>query len=646
MLKIKILAFFALIIAGAAGTAILFSTDRANSSRGPVNDPPEVWTAFFGNPQAQHYSTATQITPDNVKNLKPAWSVHTGDMSKSGIESEWEATPVFVNDTLYVGTPHYRIFAFAPDTGKIKWVFAAGGAAGKPESQGLHTRGTAYWAAATPQPGQPCQKMLYIGTMGGELFGVDADTGKPCKDFGNNGVVNVDAWNTINHKWPIGLVQPPAVYKDTLIIGWTGYDWFYKAENPGTVYGIDARTGKMKWMFSPIPQDMMNRTGTANVWGGISVDPETGLAFLPVASPSPNHYGGDRLKEMPMVDATVALDAETGAVKWSRQLVHHDLWDMDINSAPTLVDLHRNGQTIPALVQANKMGLMFVLNRNTGEPIYPIEERPYPASDAKGEKASPTQPFVPYPEPLTKSEPPISLLADLISFGQCSRWKARLRDDGRYTPPSVRGSVIWPASLGGVEWGGGAVDPTTGTYIVNSNQAIQVDTLIPRSDADRMLQGKLVAPDGPDVLVASKGSPYAFKRTNFTNMWGMPCWAFPYGTMSSYDLNTGKLNWKKPFGQIQKKGVYMPESWGSLTIGPPLITRSGLVFIGASMDARVRAIDVKTGDVLWKYPMDVPVIAQPTAYTYKGKEYVVFAAGGGLFTSRFSDQLTAFALPN
>jgi quinoprotein glucose dehydrogenase len=146
--------------------------------------------------------------------------------------------------------------------------------------------------------------------------------------------------------------------------------------------------------------------------------------------------------------------------------------------------------------------------------------------------------------------------------------------------------------------------------------------------------------------VASKGSPYAFKRTNFTNMWGMPCWAFPYGTMSSYDLNTGKLNWKKPFGQIQKHGVYMPESWGSLTIGPPLMTKSGLIFIGASMDARVRAIDVKTGDVLWKYPLDVPVIAQPTAYTYKGKEYVVFAAGGGLFTSRFSDQLIAFALPN
>ena len=205
---------------------------------------------------------------------------------------------------------------------------------------------------------------------------------------------------------------------------------------------------------------MLNRTGTANVWGGISVDLETGLAFLPVASPNPNHYGGDRLTEMPLVDATVAADAETGVVRWSRQLVHHDLWDLDVNSAPTLVDIRKDGRTIPALVQANKMGLMVVLNRSTGEPIYPIVERPVPNSDVKGEVAAKTQPFVPYPEPLTAEHmPPVSRLADLVSFGQCSRWKARLRDEGRYTPPSVRGSLSWPGLVGGRgmgRWRGGS----------------------------------------------------------------------------------------------------------------------------------------------------------------------------------------------
>lgn len=644
MSKIKNLTLLTLGFGALAGAAML-STSHPATAQGSSTDAPQVWDAFGGNQQAQKYSTATQITPDNVKNLKKAWELHTGDVSSGAQETTWGATPLFVNNTVYVGTPKYHIFAVEPDTGKVKWVYAAGSSQGSPANQGFKGRGVAYWAAANPMPGQPCQKMVYIGTMNGELHGVDADTGKACAGFGNHGVVNVDAWNTINHKWKVGLIQPPAVYKDTLILGWAGLDWVYKVENPGTVYGIDARTGKLKWTFDPIPADMQNQTGTANVWAGISVDPQTGLAFLPVSSPSPNYYGGDRLKEMPLVTATVAVDAETGEVKWSRQLIHHDIWDLDINSAPTLVDIHKNGQTIPALVQANKMGLMVVLNRNTGEPIYPIVEKAYPASDVPGEVASKTQPFVPYPEPLVAEQsPPVSTLADLASFGQCSRWKARIRDEGRYTPPSLRGSISWPATVGGVEWGGGAVDPTTGTYVVNADQVPQVYTLIPRAQANKIYGDKLRDEDG---YAAQQGSAYGFKLENFLNVWGMPCWAPPYGTLSSYDLNTGKLLWRKPFGQVQKWGFYMPESWGSVTIGAPVITKSGLIFIGASMDSRVRAIDLKTGNVLWKQIVDAPAVAQPAVYTYKGKEYVVFAAGGnGILTPRLSDQLVAFALPN
>jgi quinoprotein glucose dehydrogenase len=648
-----------LVLAGlglaAAAALALFLPMGATAQNGMTNGiagtmapaaagPDDLTSAFGGNQQAQKYSTATQITPGNVKNLKQAWELHTGDVGSGEHETTWGATPLFVNNTVYVGTPMYRIFAVEPDTGKVKWTYAAGTARpGRPANQGFKGRGVAYWQAANPVAGQPCQKRIYIGTMDGELHAVDADTGKPCADFGTNGIVNVDAWNTINHKWKVGLIQPPAVYKDTLILGWAGLDWIYKTENPGTVFGIDARTGQLKWTFNPIPPDEQNQTGTANVWAGISVDPETGLAFLPVSSPSPNYYGGDRKKEMPMVTATVALDAETGAVKWSRQLIHHDIWDLDINSAPTLVDLHRNGQTIPALVQANKMGLMVVLNRNTGEPIYPIVEKVYPASDVPGEEASKTQPFVPYPEPLTAEKtPPVSLLADIVSFGQCSRWKARIRDEGRYTPPALRGAISWPATVGGVEWGGGAVDPTTATYVVNSDLVPQVYTLIPRDQATKMYGKELRGPNG---YSAQAGSPYAFRLENFLNMWGMPCWAPPYGILSSYDLNTGKLNWRKPFGQVQKWGFYMPESWGSVTIGGPVITKSGLVFIGASMDSRVRAIDLKTGNVLWKHIVDAPAVAQPLVYTYKGKEYVVFVAGGnGILTPRLSDQLVAFAL--
>jgi quinoprotein glucose dehydrogenase len=642
-MKIRNFVLGAVSLAAAAAAVTLLPMQRA-TAQGPNNDAAQTWDAFGGNQQAQKYSTATQITPDNVKGLKKAWDMHTGDVSSGSHSTTWGATPLFVNGTVYIGTPKYNIFAVEPDTGKVKWKYAASGANGPEENQGLKNRGVAYWAASAPTAGA-CQKMVYIGTMTGELHGVDADSGKPCAGFGKNGVLDVNAWATKNSKWKIGLIQPPAVYKDTLILGWAGNDWVYKTENPGTVYGIDARTGALKWTFNIIPEDMLDQTGTANVWAGISVDPETGLAFLPTSSPSPNYYGGDRLKEMPYATATVAVNAETGEVKWARQLVHHDIWDVDINSAPTLVDLNKNGQKIPALVQANKMGLMVVLNRNTGEPIYPIVEKAYPASDVAGEVAAKTQPFVPYPEPLVGEHmPPVSMLADLVSFGECSRWKARIRDEGRYTPPSVRGSISWPATVGGVEWGGGAVDPTTGTYVVNSDMVPQVYTLVPRADADKKYGTALRGRDG---YAAQQGSAYGFKLENFLNMWGMPCWAPPYGLLSSYDLNSGKLNWRKPFGQVQKWGFYMPESWGSVTIGAPVITKSGLVFIGASMDSRVRAIDLKTGNVLWKHLVDAPAVAQPAVYTYKGKQYVVFAAGGnGILTPRLSDQLVAFALPN
>jgi quinoprotein glucose dehydrogenase len=603
-----------------------------------------VWDAFGGNQQAQKYSPATQITPDNVRNLKQAWEFHTGDIGSGAHETTWGATPLFVNGTVYTGTPKYHIFAVEPDTGHVKWTYDAGGA-NRLENQGLKNRGVAYWAAAQPTAGQPCQKMVYIGNMQGELHGVDADTGKACAGFGKNGVVNVDGFDQTNHKWKVGLIQPPAVYKDTLILGWAGDDWTRKVENPGTVYGIDARTGALKWTFHIIPKDQENNTGTANVWAGISVDPETGLAFLPTSSPSPNYYGGDRKTEMPYVTATVAVKAETGEVVWSRQLVHHDIWDVDINSAPTLVDLHKDGKTIPALIQATKMGYLFVLNRNTGEPVYPIVEKPFPASDVPGEVAAKTQPTVPVPRPtIPDTTPPVSLLADITSFGQCSRWKARIRDEGRYTPPSIRGSISWPATVGGVEWGGGAVDPTSGTYVVNSDHVPQVYTLVPRSEADKKYGSNLRGKDG---YAAQAGSAYGFKLENFLNVWGMPCWQPPYGTLLSYDMNTGKLNWEKPFGQVQKWGFYMPESWGSITIGAPVITKGGLVFIGASMDSRVRAVDLKTGNVLWKALVDAPAVAQPAVYTFKGKQYVVFAAGGnGILTPRLSDQVVAFALPN
>ena len=287
------------------------------------------------------------------------------------------------------------------------------------------------------------------------------------------------------------------------------------------------------------------------------------------------------------------------------------------------------------------MGFFFVLNRLTGEPVYPIVEHPVPASDVPGEKASATQPYPQALEPTVPDQfPGIFKLADWASFGECSDKLAGMRHEGRYTPPSVKGTLAYPSTAGGVEWGGGAVDPRTDVYVVNSSAVAQIYRLVPRDRFDAESK------QDPDKYYPQEGAPYGFYLDNFVNRWGMPCWKPPYGTMSAYDLDTGKLLWRKPFGEVQKWGFYMPESWGSVTIGGPLITKSGLIFVGGSMDARVRAIDLKSGDVLWKAQVDAPAVANPATYVYKGRQYVVFVAGGNaILKPQVSDQVVAYALP-
>jgi quinoprotein glucose dehydrogenase len=603
------------------------------------------WYTFNGDLMDQKYAEADQITPQNVGKLQKVWEVHTGDVSDGSGNvpvSDWSATPLFVNDTVYVGTPFYRIFAIAPDTGKVKWTFDTHAALKAPTQPDMKSRGVAYWQSATPQAGQACQKIVYLGTMEAKLYAVDADTGKPCEGFADHGMLDINQWNTVNAKWPLSILQPPTVYKDTLYLGWAGKDWADAQAPPGTVFAIDARTGKLKWTFDALPSGLAKKTGTSNVWASMSIDPVHNIVYLPVSSPSPNFYGGNRKEDLPYATSVTALDADSGKVLWSRQIVHHDIWDYDTNAAPTLVDLHKDGKAIPALVQSSKMGFFFVLNRLTGEPIYPIEERPVPASDAHGEQAAPTQPYPVKPEPSVPDRfPGISKLADIASFGECSRTLASLRYDGRYTPPSVKGSLAFPSTAGGVEWGGGAVDPRSGVYVVNSSAVAQIYRLVPRDEYDRV-----TANGTPDGYYPQTGAPYGFYLHNFVNRWGMPCWNPPYGTLSAYDLDTGNLLWREPFGEVQKWGFYMPDSWGSVTIGGPLITRSGLVFIGGSMDARVRAIDLKTGKVLWKALVDAPAVANPGTYVYKGRQYVVFVAGGNaILKPQVSDQVVAYALP-
>lgn len=604
------------------------------------------WTSFHGNEMGQKFSRSVQITPENVGQLEKVWEVHTGDVSngKGDIPgSVWSATPIVANDTIYIGTPFYRVIAVEPDTGKVKWTYDPKTELKALTQPELKNRGVTYWAASDGSTG-PCSKRVYIGTMSGQIHALDADTGQLCKDFGQGGILDVNQWNKPDANFPLSQLQPPTVYKDTLILGWAGKDWVDSKNPLGSVHAVDARTGALKWKFYSIDPDYPGKTGTSNIWTAMSVDEKNGLVYLPVSSPSPDFYGGDRKEPIPYATSVTALNADTGAVVWSRQLVHHDIWDYDINAAPTLVDIPKDGGTVPALVQTSKMGMMFVLNRLTGEPIFPIEERPVPASDVPGEEASPTQPFPTLPKPLTEDHwPGVFGLADAASFGWCSRKAAELRNEGRYTPPSLQGTLAYPATAGGMQWGGGTVDPDTGIYYVNSSHVVQIYQLIKREEYDKLASGGSEAEGG---LFPMNGAPYGFRLTNFLNPLGMPCWKPPFGEIAAIDLKTGETLWREPFGQVQQWGFYMPESWGSPTIGGPVLTKSGLIFIGGSMDARVRALDAKTGKVLWKAQVDAPAVSIPAVFDYKGREYVLFTAGGNsIIKPQVGDQLVAFALP-
>jgi quinoprotein glucose dehydrogenase len=633
--------------------AALFCVPAFAAQPGSVaSDGSQAWYTFAGQLNAQKYATADQITPANAGKLQTAWQFHSGDVSdgkdpNGPKASDWGATPLFVNDTLYVSTVFDRIFALEPDTGKVKWSFDTHIKLVDPTQGELKNRGLSYWQAQSPAAGQACQKIIYLGTMDGRIFAVDADNGQPCTAFGQNGILDINQWNTVNNKWPLSILQPPTIFKNQIITGWSGQDWTQAVQPPGSVFAFDAQTGKLNWKFDSIPPDLDPKTGTSNVWSSMSVDEQNNLIFLPVSSPSPDYYGGDRTAPMPLSTSVTALNADTGKVVWSYQTVHHDIWDYDVNSAPVLFDLQQNGKTVPALIQSTKQGFLFVLNRLTGQPIFPIDEKPVPASDIKGEQASATQPQPTTPEATTPDTfPGISWLADAMSGGYCSRTMAGLRYEGRYTPPSLKGTLAYPATAGGVEWGGGALDPTTNTYVVNSSSVAQIYKLIPRAEYDKINAGRNIGQKNAKGFFAQLGAPYGFELDTFLNPLGMPCWNGPYGTLSSYDLNTGKLNWREPFGVVQKWGFYMPDSWGSVTIGGPVITRTGVIFIGASMDARVRAIDLKSGKVLWTSLVEAPAVAEPAVYTFKGKEYVVFAVGGNsILKPQVADQLIAYALP-
>ncbi|MDN8559613.1 pyrroloquinoline quinone-dependent dehydrogenase [Enterobacter hormaechei] len=609
------------------------------------------WDSFHGQLNAQKYSPLTQITADNVGKLTKVWEFHTGDVSDGKGDTPatvWSATPIFANDTLYIGTPFDRLIALDPGTGKEKWHYDTKSSRKALTQPVLKNRGVSYWQAKNPVTGEVCQKMVYMGTVDGKLFALDADSGKPCSGFANNGVLDLNQWNTVNAKYPLSVLQPPTVVGNHLLVGWAGKDWAYAEAPPGTVFSVNAQTGKLEWTFEAIPAEIRKRTGTANVWTHMSADEANGLVYLPVSSPSPNYWGGNRVDAIPLGTSTTALDINTGKVVWSRQWVHHDVWDYDINSAPTLMDITVDGKQIPALVQATKQGFLFVVNRLTGEDVWPIEERPVPQGDGsvQGEVLSPTQPFPTKPAPLLdqSKKPEIWKLADIVGGGQCSRLWDNLTYEGMYTPPTTKGegTLTYPDSAGGVQWGGVAFDPQKQIAIVNTSHIVQYVKLYSREDYDNADKDS----GNESGFAPQEGAPYGMRLLVASNWLGMPCWQPPFGEIVALDMHTGDVKWRRPVGASQQYGFFMPESWGSPTIGGPAVTAGGVIFIGASMDAKVRAYSVESGEELWSDQAEAPAVANPSVYEYKGRQYVAFVAGGNtILKDQVGDQVVVYALP-
>jgi quinoprotein glucose dehydrogenase len=616
------------------------------------------WPRFGNDPGGSQFSPLDQITPANVGKLRVAWVHRSGDVAPRGSATGWtalEVTPLKVNDTVYYCTPLNRVFALDPATGKEKWVFDphAPGADGKPLIDKLRKaaicRHVAYWQAAEPKPGVACEKRIFRGDNNGFVYAMDADTGKSCADFGaakgHPGYISQWDYPNNGEDDPVrGMTSGPAIVGDLLIAPPNSRDSTTNA-NDGFVRAFDVRSGALTWEFDPIPPEHVNETGAANVWSTVSVDPERGLVFVPTTSASTDYFGGLRNFDMPLTDATVALSAATGQPVWHYQTIRHDLFDLDLPGHPLLVTIKKNGRDIPVAIQESKLGVVFVFDRETGQPIFPIEERPAPQSDVPGEQTAATQPWPLLPEPFARQRLTEDDMWGLtpIDRAWCRREFRAMRYDGPFTPPSLKGSLIFPFGAG--NWGGAAFDKVHNRLIIKGqNMAFRLK-LIPKSGGD---QGAGKA-DDPFLFADVHGTPYRAEVGLFLSPLGVPCTPPPFGTVTAIDMDSGKIAWQVPLGQSKRWGITAPEffKWGSPNIGGPMVTAGGLVFVAASVDAKIRALDAASGKELWQAGLPAPGTAVPMSYMAGGRQYVAIAAGGNArLTDELSDALVVFALPD
>ena len=612
------------------------------------------WPHWGGDPGGMRYAELDQITPQNVDQLEELWIWRHGDVSDETppfrTTSAFELTPLLVEGALYGCTPFNRVFALDPLTGEERWIF-------DPEidkhagwANQLVCRGVASWIDPAAEVGARCRHRILTNTVDARLFAIDAGTGTPCTDFGEGGSVDLNP-GVGDQRWKgeYQLTSAPTLAGDLVVVGSAIGDNARIEAPSGVIRAFDVRTGKMAWAWDLAPPDQPGgerdpesgwMLSTPNVWAPMSYDPERDLLFVPTGNPTPDYANAHRQGLDYYGSSTVALHARTGEVAWSFQSVHHDVWDLDVASQPVLFPLRRGDQMIPAVVQSTKSSHLFILDRESGQPLIPVEERPVPQGGEDDFVLSPTQPFPVKPPPLITMdlEPEDAWGLTFWDRGYCREQIETLRFDGAFTPPTTQGTIMIPGNAGGTNWGGVAVDPERQLLVANVMDLPWVVTLFPRAEFEDARAEQPGVEHG-----RQEGTPWGMRREFFFSNFFLPCIPPPWGTLHAVDLKTGDLRWSVPIGGFPLIGTI-----GLPNMGGPLVTKSGLVFLAATFDSTFRAFDIETGQVLWEASLPAGGQAIPMSYRINGRQVVVIAAGGFgriPIPGNLGDSLVAYALP-
>ena len=618
------------------------------------------WPAYGGDAGGTRYSPLAEITPANVAELRPAWIFRSGELGqgvKDWRRSAFEATPILYDATLYLTTSSTDVVAVNARDGTLRWRHDSQSRKDLRYSDGV-SRGVSLWVDEASAPEALCHASIYAPTLDGRLLALDAATGKLCTDFGEHGAVNL--LNGVRSQFKEGdewrnylVTSPPAILDGKVIVGSSIGDNRAVLEELGTVRAFDAKSGTLVWSWDPIPRDAANpvfkewsaervqTASAANAWAPLSVDAARHLVFAPTGSASPDFFGGERPGDNRWANSVVALDGDTGNLKWGQQLVHHDLWDYDVGSQPTLADLVHDGRHVAAVIQATKTGFLYTFDRDSGTPIFPIVEKPVPQDAVPGEHPSPTQPYPAAPPALTRQAPVTADDAWGVAWFDTRACRKRIesyRSEGIFQPPAIKDSLMQPGNAGGANWGGIAFDPKRQLAVVNTMNLPFVVALIPRAE---FLEQRESDNYKDFEFARQEGTPYGMRRTAFKSSLGVPCVKPPWGMLTAVDMEHGTIKWQVPLGDAP----FIHVNIGMPAIGGPIVTASGLVFIAASLDGRMRAFDTASGKLLWEVKLPAGGQATPMTYSIGGRQYVVIAAGGYKSDTPRGDYLVAYALP-